>query len=74
MTKVLARFRLQSPWSEPLLARLSETWGVYGLLCIEVDQAGGRLAVEYDATRLTVEEVAAVLRGAGIAAIPEPVT
>ena len=64
MTKVLIRFRLQSPLTETQLARLANARSVYGVLNFHLDD--NTLAVEYDATRLRPEEVAAVLHRAGI--------
>jgi hypothetical protein len=71
MTRVLARFRLQTPLTEVQWSSLSDARGVYGVMDIEIDEASGRLAVEYDATRLNAAEVAALLHRAGIAAVPE---
>ena len=70
MTKVQLQFRLQAPLAEPQLARLADLRGVYGLLGFRTDEATGVLAVEYDATRLRPDEVTALLRGAGIPALP----
>lgn len=47
------------------LARLSD---VYGIRALRVDEAGGTIAIEYDATRLDAARVAALVRGCGIAA------
>ncbi len=71
MTKVIARYRLQSPLAEAQLARLAQARSVYGVLNFDIDTTANRLAVEYDASRLRPEEVAAVLRGAAVPAIPE---
>jgi len=71
MTKVIVRYRLQSPLAEPQLARLAEARSVYGILNFDLDTAADRLAVEYDASRLRPEEVAGVLRRAGVPAVPE---
>ena len=71
MTKVVLRFRLQSALSNDELARLADTRSVYGVLDIKVDEAAATLAVEYDASRLNPDEVAAVVHRAGIAAVRE---
>ena len=71
MTKVVIRFRLQSPLTGPQLARLAEARSVYGVLDFQLDDPRRSLAVEYDATRLTPDEVATVLHRAGIPAIRE---
>jgi len=67
MTRVQVCFRLQSPLEERQAARLAEVHGIYGMLAIRFQEAENSLTVEYDATRLTVEEVALHLRRAGIA-------
>ena len=74
MTKVDLRFCLQSPLSTAQLERLAEARGVYGVLDIKVDEWPGTLSVEYDASRLNPEEVAAVLHRAGVPAVKEPAT
>jgi len=70
MTKVVARFRIESPPGEQQLARLADARGVYGILAFRLDEANQQLSVEYDATRLRPEEVAALLRQCGVAASP----
>ena len=71
MTRVFIRFRLQSSLTGDQLASLSNARGVYGLLGVEIDPAGDRLTLEYDATRLNPSEVLSLLRGAGIPALEE---
>ena len=71
MTKVVARFRLQSGLTERQLARLADLRGVYGVLGFDLDQANHRLSVEYDATRLRPEEVTSLLHRAGVPALRE---
>ena len=71
MTKVLIHFKLQSPLTEAHLACLADARSVYGLLDFQLDEPGTSLAVEYDATRLRPDEVAAVLHRAGIPAVRE---
>ena len=66
MTKVMVRFRLQSPLSEPQLARLAGARCIYGVLGFHLNDNADELTVEYDATRLRLEEVAAVLHRAGL--------
>jgi len=72
MTKVQIRFRLQSALSEAQRSRLAEAHAVYGVQRIQVEEPGASLTVEYDASRLRPEEVEAVLRRAGVAAVREP--
>ncbi|MBI3694715.1 MAG: hypothetical protein HY238_07730 [Acidobacteria bacterium] len=71
MTKVLIRFKLQSPLTESSLAHLADARSVYGVFDFQLAAAGTTLAVEYDATRLRPDEVAAVLHRAGIPAVRE---
>ena len=71
MTKVDIRFKLQAPLTPAQLARLAETRGVYGILELDLDEAAGTLAVEYDASRLTAQEVEGVLRRAGLPVVRE---
>jgi hypothetical protein len=70
VTKVVIRFRLQSPLTEAQLARLAELRGVYGILNFEADESSGAFGVEYDATRLCPAEVASLLRASGIPVLP----
>lgn len=70
MTKVLLRFELQSPLTEPQLVQLGDLRGIYGILSFEFDPDSSALAVEYDATRLRAPEVAALLRRHGLPVLP----
>ena len=67
MTKVDARYRLVHPLDDELLRRIADAHSVYGVVRVRVDEAAGELTVEYDASRLTPDQVDAVLRRAGIA-------
>jgi allophanate hydrolase subunit 1 len=69
MTKVDLRYQLQAPLNAQQLARLAELRGVYGVLDLRLDEAGGTLQVEYDASRLDPNEVTATLHRAGIPAL-----
>ena len=66
MTKVDARYRLSHPLGDGLLERIAGVHSVYGIVRVRLDEAGGGLTVEYDASRLTPEQVDAVLRRAGL--------
>jgi hypothetical protein len=68
MTKVEARYRLSHPLSGALLARIADAHSVYGIVHIHLDPASEAVTVEYDASRLTTDQVDAVLRRAGIPA------
>ena len=70
MTKVQIRFHLQRPLDESLLARISDTYSIYGFLRVQVSPSLDSLSVEYDATRLTPAEVESALVGVGIPVEP----
>ena len=70
MTKVQIHFQLREPLDDNMLGRLSDAHAIYGILKVKVAPDGGRLMVEYDATRLRPAEVEAALARAGIAAEP----
>jgi len=70
MTKVVVRFRLQSPLTDLQLARLAALRGVYGVISWEFNSESTTFAVECDATRLRPPEVAALLRRNGIPVLP----
>ena len=66
MTKVQVRFRLARPLDDVLMARLAETYSLYGIQKVKVTPALDGLTVEYDATRLRPEEVESALTAGGI--------
>jgi hypothetical protein len=66
MTKVQLPFTLNTPLDEAALSRLADVYEIYGILRINVEPGGQRLAVEYDATRLTPKDVEAILAKAGV--------
>lgn len=68
MTKVLVGFDLLRPLDEALMKRLADAHGQYGLLRVRLARSLDHLEVEYDAARLTEDEVEASLRRAGIPA------
>ena len=74
MTKVQQSFALTAPLDEACWNRIAEIYKIYGILRVVVEPDGRKLTVEYDATRFSPKEVAALLAQAGIpVAQPAPV-
>ena len=67
MTKVQIRLGLEAPLSEAQLERISSAHRIYGFFKVAPEPATDALVVEYDASRVTPQEVQAALRNAGIA-------
>jgi hypothetical protein len=66
MTQLDICFRYGTPPGENEMRALSQARDVYGIRDIEFDEAQQTVRVEYDATRLNNDSVAAILRGAGL--------
>jgi hypothetical protein len=66
MTKVEIHFDLERPLDGALLDRIEGARAIYGMLRIAPAPGSDTLAVEYDASRLTVADVEAALRQAGV--------
>jgi len=66
MTKVELHFRVVGTLDEAKLELLSDDNAQYGFNRIRVSQDLSSLTVDYDATRLTPNEVEAVLRRTGL--------
>ena len=66
MTKVEIPFALERPLDAAALDRLAAARSIYGVLRVEPGPGPGKLTVEYDASRLTVADVEAMLRRAGV--------
>ena len=66
MTQLDVAFRYDTPPGENELHALTYARDVYGIRKIEFDEAQQTVRVEYDATRLNDDSVAAILRGAGL--------
>jgi hypothetical protein len=64
MTKVQLHYRLARPLDEELLGRIDALHGVYGMFRLTPGPDG--LTVDYDATRLSEQDVERHLRRAGI--------
>jgi len=66
MTKVQIHFRLERPLTEELMERIATAHSIYGIMRIQVTPTERELLVDYDASRLTTENVEAALRRGGI--------
>ncbi|MGH9579483.1 MAG: hypothetical protein ACRD2R_00705 [Terriglobales bacterium] len=66
MTAVEIVFRYGAPPEERDLRALQAVREVYGVRRLEFDERACTVRVEYDASRLTAEDIAALLRGAGL--------
>ena len=66
MTKLQLPFDLSEPLDDASWNRLADVYKIYGILRICADPAGRKLTVEYDATRFSPNQVAAILAQAGI--------
>lgn len=66
MTKVQTRYVLARSLDETLLERIAAAHGIYGLTHVKVLPSLSEIQVEYDASRLTPEQVRAALLRAGI--------
>jgi hypothetical protein len=70
MTKVLLEFQLTRPLDETLMQRIADAHGHYGIVRIRVAPTLDSISVEYDASRMTPDQVESRLRQAGIPATP----
>lgn len=68
MTKITLRFELLAPLDERLMENIGRAGSVYGLTRVQVTPELDGLIVDYDASRLTLDEVESELRKAGIPA------
>ena len=68
MTKITLRFQLLSPLDEKLMVNISRAGSVYGLARVQVTPKLDALIVDFDASRLTINDVERELAKAGIPA------
>lgn len=68
MTKISLRFELLAPLDERLMTNIARAGAVYGLTRVQVTPKLDGLLVDFDASRLTVNEVERELARAGIPA------
>ena len=74
MTFCEVTFRYQHRLTEKQLTALEALRGqLYGLHRFHVDDSQNLIRVEYDASRVTVKDVEAALRGAGVAVVEQVV-
>lgn len=66
MTKVQRHFQLARPLDETLIAQIPAVNAIYGIERIVIAPSLDRLMVEFDATRLRVNDVEMALERAGI--------
>ncbi|MGH9784070.1 MAG: hypothetical protein ACRD88_07775 [Terriglobia bacterium] len=66
MTTVVATFQYQRPLGGKEARKLGESYTHLGVRRIVVNEAGRTIAVEYDATRMDQNGVAALLRRWGV--------
>lgn len=66
MTAVDVVFRYGNNPGEREMRALDNVWEVYGIRRVQFDESEKSIRVEYDATRLNEDIVAALLRRAGI--------
>jgi len=66
MTKVQTKFKLWRPLNDSDCKNLSHVHSVYGILGAEPKPSNNELFVEYDYSRLAVDEVRGVLAEHGI--------
>jgi hypothetical protein len=66
MTLIDVAFRYRAPPGEREMSALNCVHDVYGVRKISFDQAERIIKVEFDISRLTEGDIAALLRGAGV--------
>lgn len=66
MTLLDVVFKYGMPPGEKQMMALNNAWEVYGVRKIKFDEKEKTIRVEYDASRLNDEEIASILRRAGI--------
>jgi hypothetical protein len=66
MTKIQLSFPLSAPLDEPLMNRIADVYGTYGILRIKAQPGEQVLMVEFDATRFSPKDVEAALARAGL--------
>jgi hypothetical protein len=70
MTKVQVRFDLAKPLDENYDC-IARAHSVYGIFAVKPEPAGGAVTVDYDASRLTLEQVRAELIKVGVPVSPK---
>jgi hypothetical protein len=73
MTKVQWTYELSRPLNDGDLESLSRLPSVYGIFFAKLTPARDALLIEYDASRLTQDELQAVLEQHGLPVIASPI-
>lgn len=68
MTKVVTRFTLTRALDEALMNRIADAHSLFGLQRVQLSPDLKDVIVEWDASRLSLEQVGSALHGAGIPA------
>ncbi|MCC7497247.1 MAG: hypothetical protein IT160_06700 [Bryobacterales bacterium] len=63
MTKVQVEYEFDQPLAEGLLDRVAAAHRIFGMSRVRLNPELDRLEVDYDASRLTLAQVEAALRG-----------
>jgi allophanate hydrolase subunit 1 len=66
MTKVQVTYQLDGPVDEAVMERISQVHGVYGLQAVQLSPSMDSLLVQYDASRMKLEDVDQTLHSAGL--------
>lgn len=66
MTYLDVTYRYRQKLTAPVLSRLADLRGYYGIVRLRIDEEQQRLCVEYDASRLKETDVLRLLRLAGV--------
>ena len=66
MTKVQLHYRLQRPLTDSDMVGIARVHGHYGIARVQLAPALDRITVDYDASRLTAQDVESILAQAGI--------
>ncbi|MGH9542597.1 MAG: hypothetical protein ACRD2H_12030 [Terriglobales bacterium] len=66
MTAINVTFRYGGELAAASMRRLADVLAIYGLRKLRVDEAATAITVEYDATRMDNDMVAAILRNCGL--------
>lgn len=66
MTKVEVRYELTAPLEESHLEAIDRAHGIYGLSMVRLAPSMDELIVQYDASRMSLPDVDAALKHAGL--------
>ncbi len=67
MTKVQVTYHLDGPVDEAVMESIDKLHGAYGLQVVQLSPALDSLFVQYDATRMGLDDLDRVLHSAGLA-------